>query len=95
MKTHGHSTGKYSTVKILATRMGSYTLSPHLTVRSTLGASTSGPSGKLRVNPVVNDPNLTGNPTMVPVKCSKLKSNNQTNLCSSEKSSHYTVQRDA
>ena len=95
MKTRGLLMGKYSTVKISATRMGSYTLSPVLTVRSTLVESISGPSGKLRVNPVVNDPNLTGNPTMVPVKSSKLKSNNQTNLCSSEKSSRYIVQRDA
>ena len=95
MKTRGLLMGKYSTVKILATRMGSYTLSPHLTVRSTSEENTSGPSGRLRVNPVVNDPNLTGNPTMVPAKPLKKKSKNQTNLCSNEKSSRYIVQRDA
>jgi len=85
MKTHGHSTGKYSTVKISATRMGSYTLSPLLTVRSTSVENTSGPLGKLRVNPVVNDPSLTGNPIMVPVKSSRLKSKNQIKTSSGEK----------
>jgi len=94
MKTHGHSTGKYSIVKISATRMGSYTLSPRLTVRSISEENTSGPLGRLRVNPVVNDPSLTGNPIMVPVTSSKNKSNNQIKASSSERSSHYTLQLD-
>jgi len=85
MKTHGLSTGKNLTVKISATRMGSYILSPLLTVRSTSVENTSGPSGKLRVNPVVNDPSLTGNPIMVPVKSSRQRSNNQTKISLGEK----------
>ena len=85
---------RYSTVKISATRMGSYILSPRLTVRSISEENTSGPLGKLRVNPVVNDPSLTGNPIMVPATSSKKKSNNQTETSSSERSSLYTLQLD-
>jgi len=85
---------RYSTVKISATRMGSYILSPRLTVRSISEENTSGPLGRLRVNPVVNDPSLTGNPIMVPATSSKNKSKSQTETSSSERSSLYTLQLD-
>ena len=82
-------------VRISGTRMVSFISSPHQKDRSTLVASTSGLSEKLKVRPVDSVRSQTGNHTMVPVKSLKKKSNNQTSLCSSEKSSRYTVQRDA
>jgi len=77
MKMRGLSTERNLTVKILGMRMASYTLSQHQRARSTSVESTSGLSEKLRVRPVVSDPNLTGKSIMAPVICSKPKSKNQ------------------
>jgi len=77
------------TVKISGMRMASYTLSPHQKARSTSVESTSGLSEKLRVRPVVSDPNLTGKHTTDLVTYSKPKSKNQTENSSEEKLSLY------
>jgi len=95
MRIRGHLTEKSLIVRISGTRTVSYILSQHQQARSTLVASTSGLSEKRRVSPVANVQNQTGNHTTVPVKFSKNKSKQQINLCSSERSSRYTVQRDA
>jgi hypothetical protein len=95
MRIRGHLTEKSSTVRISATRTVSYILLQHQQARSTLVASTSGLSEKPRVNPVGNVQNQTGSHITVPVKFSKNKSNKVTSPCLDEKSSRYTVQRDA
>ena len=78
MKMRGLSTVRNLTVRISGMRMASYILSPHQKTRSTSEESTSGLSGKLRVNRVVNEPNPTGKHTTDLVTYSKPKSKNQT-----------------
>jgi len=76
-------------VKISGMRMASFTLSQHQRARSTSVESTSGLSEKLRVRPVVSDPNLTGKSIMAPVIYSKPKSKTPTKISSDEKLSLY------
>jgi len=85
MKMRGLSTARNLTVRISGMRMASYILSQRQTTKSTSGENTSGPLGKLRVNPVVNDPNPTGKNTTDLVIYSKPKSKNQTKTSSGEK----------
>jgi len=85
MKILGRSTVKSLTVKISGMRMASYILLQRQTTKNTSGENTSGPLGKLRVNPVVNDPNPTGKNTTDLVIYSKPKSKNPTETSSGEK----------
>jgi len=85
MKMRGLLTVRNLTVRISGMRMVSFTLSQHQTVRSTSVESTSGLSEKLKVNRVVNDPNLTGKSIMAPVIYSKPKSKTLTKISSDEK----------
>jgi len=72
-------------VKISGMRMASYILSQRQTTKNTSAESISGRFGKLRVNPVVNDPNPTGKNTTDLVIYSKPKSKNPTETSSDEK----------
>jgi len=85
MKIHGLTTGRRLIVKISGMRMASYILSQRQTTKSISEESISGPLGKLRVNPVVNDPNPTGKNTTDLVIYSKPKSKNPTKTSLGEK----------
>jgi len=85
MKMHGLLMVRNLIVKISGMLMASYILSPHQKARSTSAESTSGLSEKLKVNPVVNDPNPTGKHTTDLVIYSRPKSKTQTETSSGEK----------
>jgi len=85
MKIHGLTTERRSTVKISGMRMASYILSQRQTTKNTSVESIFGRFEKLRVNPVVNDPNPTGKNTTDLVTYSKPKSKILTETSSGEK----------